>query len=262
MKLRVFCNPEHVARQNSFLKPSGISGPTGENRLLPFHLKTGWAKISLVEAQCLGYKYILQEFGGPQNVEMIYFVSGYDIPIMSAKKLLEMPPISRIPILEMFDFKAYSRNRVFTFVRSVQWIHLTGYVAELLGSLSKKSIKSIGKRLDNYNKNKGRPDVYDEIIPATILKILGVRFSEQGHKYSAADDALTDFERHENDNPSPIEWSSLDQKIRIATEQGHRKRSLRQIIVEDMKDEFVFFRKVKSNVVFSNEFLREIDLIE
>lgn len=249
IKFRVFCNPEHVERQKDFLKAGT------ENRLLPFHMETGWAKISLVEAQFRGYKFILEEFGY-KKVRMIYLVSGFDIPVMSPKKLLEMPKISRVPVLDVLKFKN-PEGKKYTFLRSVQWIHLTGRLANKLANTPTETIHFVARNLDLYNQNHST-EVYDEIVPATILRALGILFGKDcDSKLCCADDTLTDFERHKNSDPSPVEWDTLDTKKKIATEKGFRKRSLRQIMIEDKEQEFVFFRKVKASVDFSGEFLRE-----
>ena len=241
---RVFCNPDKVA----------------ENRIgsvLPFHIPTRWAGPSLVKVLQEGYKAILNE---TRDVDMIFLVSGYDIPIMKPKDFIKLPIRSYFPISEdlvEMPQKIYNRLAISSIRKiqptksSIQWTHLEARHASII---ARSDLSVFIKWLDTLNEQEKTSYVYDEVLPIAILETAGVLDQLK-------DEPLTGMERKEDLDVSPIVFKTLRGRYIMFREshddleegeiiEEQQRFSLNYVIRDHINDEFVFFRKVAETVVF------------
>ena len=239
---RVFCN-EEFSKQ-----------PFTVGRRLNINIKTAWATPSLVHVLQLGYDEILQEFAAEDmNLRMIYLVSGYDVPIMPVKDLLEMRAkksyigiSGEIPSLENRNIKLFRETEDEPRFFATQWIHVIPRDALII---SRANLSNYVQWLDKINEHLVGHDryVYDEVLPCAMLQMAGVDFSSEIY-----DDALTDFERENKDDPSPIQWDSWNTERKVYRETGSIQRSLCQTLRHSISEQYCFFRKVLPAVNLDN----------
>lgn len=261
---RIFCNEEYV--NNEFMK----------GRVLPFHMKTGWGELNLVKVLQKGYKKIIKEVEDvfDEDVDLISLVSGFDVPIMSAKKYLELPNYSYIVDNGEVEY-FFTGRKPLPLYQSTQWMHLTSSHAELIAHAD---VTAIAEQLDKYNEKMHKynikhnlppmqKQVYDEIIPMTILKRAGLKIfardkvplpsdssvsSTEFYMDVAVDEPLSDFERKHQNDPSPIQWEDLDSLRTVDRGNDNiveqEEKSLTDVLTESHEQEFVFFRKIKKDV--------------
>jgi len=203
IKIRIFCNIDHS--NDAFIVKDG--------RYLNLNIETAWGGSSLVKVLQLGYTLILDEFK-EENIKMIHLVSGFDIPVMSAKKLISLkatrsyvPKSDTLLKLPAPQYKKI-KGQLKTLLRqpnyaSVQWIHLKPEHARIVAN---SVLEDYVKWLNALNKTivEGSPYVYDEVLPIAMLNANGINYSNQ-----LRDEPLTNFERRMENDPSPIVWKSL-----------------------------------------------------
>jgi hypothetical protein len=245
-------------------------GPFEKDHWVGFHENTAWGSPSLVHVLQRGYQAILGEFRG---VDMIYLVSGYDIPVMSPELFATLPTNkSFVPLnaeittsldaqnAEPLDAQVrpslYSSLQISRLrpgmqpsFQSVQWVHLTGEHALVV---ARTPLAPFVEWVQWLNRD-GATYVYDEAVPPAMLELsLGMRFGSPQWLKAFVDEPLTAFIRREEGDPSPIEWRSFDERILTeeVVDNVRQEYSLERAIREFRDDEFVFFRKVTGAVVF------------
>lgn len=242
---RVFCNAAHAA--DAFMR----------GRRLRFDLETAWGTPSLVQALQTGYAHILAEFN--EQLDMVFLVSGHDIPIMAPSAFFALPVASYIPrvdaleALDGADFDALDIARIWPPSQpqpqrfSVQWIHLTAEHARIVAAAP---LHAYVEWLDALNAACAQTYLYDEVLPCVMLEAAGITSSV--HSVSGVrDEPLTAMDRQCAGDPSPITWTSLTVKRAVARPEDKGVRlSLRDVLQEYRADEFVFFRKVAATVAF------------
>lgn len=254
---RVFCNESRM-------------GPFEKDHWVGFHETTAWGTPSLVHVLQRGYQAILDEFPG---VDMIYLVSGYDIPVMSPELFATLPTNkSFVPLnakiatfldaenVESVNARvhpsSYSLPQISRLrpgmqpsFQSVQWIHLTGEHAAIV---AQTPLAPFVQWVQWLNRD-GATYVYDEAVPPAMLELsLGIKFGTPQWREAFVDEPLTAFIRREEGDPSPIEWRSFDERILTeeVVDNVRQEYSLERAIREFRDDEFVFFRKVTGSVAF------------
>jgi len=241
---RVFCNESRM-------------GPFENERWIGFYQATAWGTPSLVHVLQRGYRAILDEF---PSVDMIYLVSGYDIPIMSPELFASLPtkksfvPLNAgIPRMRPSAYKSLQISRLGhgaqPSFQSVQWLHLTGEHAAIV---ARTPLAPFVEWVQWLNRD-GATYVYDEAVPPAMLELsLGMRFGSPQWRKAFVDEPLTAFIRREEGDPSPIEWRSFDERILTeeVVDNVRQEYSLERAIREFRDDEFVFFRKVTDSVAF------------
>jgi hypothetical protein len=221
-------------------------------RKLHFKMKTEWASPSLVAALQTGYSLILNDF---PHVDMIFLVSGFDIPIMSPHNFWQLPRASYVPISEYLDqlekeeFNELSIHKICKYrnspkIFSVQWIHILSADAKII---SDAPLEPYVEWMKVLNETFEQTYVYDEVLPCAML-------SAKGRLDSLKDEPLTDFERKHEGDPSPIVWNSLKGKVSVARplDDGEIAElySLENVLKESVNDKFLFFRKISRIVEF------------
>ena len=258
---RVFCNFGKVSNNTYF-----------RDKVLHFNLETGWCQSSLVKALQLGYQEIINEF--EDTLEMIYLVSGNDIPIMTPRKFINFEKKSYFPLneLETLDRNIYNTLEIYSISKkqptkfSTQWMHVTKKHAKIIA----KSNLSIYENWLNKLKQQepGQKYCYDEVIPCAMLEV-------NKCLNEVVNEALTDMQRKEEDDPSPINFTSLTKKYYMFQytkteeemlkdmedgelidylEEGEIKQqllTLEEVLKESRDDDYVFFRKVSDTVHFT-----------
>jgi hypothetical protein len=233
--------------------------PNGAKRL-DFMFATSWASPQLVYVLQEGYKLILDEF---KDVKMIFLASGTDIPLQNSSILLSISKscfaftrsgngghqnrkdkLLAIPTKDLTDFGLLSQPKHI----SLQWIHVTGQHARMIAEYPLWKMQLLhSKLIQTYRHYLKTMPVADEYWPWTILLQCGVQPCD------VSDLTLTQQDRQEPHDCSPILWTSLTQKRKIFHSfiddmPQYIETTLQDILFENKKSGALFYRKVSSAV--------------
>jgi hypothetical protein len=190
---------------------------------LGIYTKTAWCTLSLVKVYIAGLKKMMDKF---PDSEYVFFASGADIPIANPGAIIELIEKNK----SCFAYTNKKREEC------TQWIHLTAEHAKIMMEF---------KRWDRLKKYLKDPEAvcFDEYVP-----ILIAAHTKSTHLIN--DDALTDFERENEDSKSPIEWDDFKTKKLVYRTRGdtHVMKSLETVLLSEVQQNFFFFRKVGREV--------------
>ena len=190
---------------------------------LDIDIKTEWCNISLVKATVLGYKEILKKY---DDIKYIFLVSGTDIPIGTYTTLREIITRNKSTFAVVNNLKDNEED--------TQWIHLTRKHASMMSSFVDWDI---------LNLRDTALSCPDEYVPRMIA-------THQKWENEIIDDSLTDMERKNDNDKSPIVFNNWFSKYKVCRSETQLYMSLNNIFEEyiDTNQTFMFFRKVSSKL--------------
>jgi hypothetical protein len=243
IQMRVFC-------------PVGTVLPEGAARL-PFYFATQWASPQLVYVLQEGYRSILNEF---PDLEMIYLVSGLDIPVCGPEALRHTKSQiaftrsgighhqnrrDKVLQIRTKDLANYGLVKQPSYM-STQWIHLTSKHARLIADFPMWRMQLLHSKLRHTYAHYYRPmPVADEYWPWTILTQCGVSIDD------VEDTICTQQDRMHPNDPSPIVWHDTANKVfthYIDSEPMYELKTLKDIL-SALPKETLFYRKISSAVI-------------
>jgi hypothetical protein len=244
IQMRVFC-------------PAGFAVPRNARRM-PFYFATQWGSPQLVYVLQEGYRHILNEF---IDVEMIYLVSGFDIPVgITLEHTKSQIAFTRsgnghhqnrrdkMMEIRTKDLLSYGLTQQPSYI-ATQWIHLTGVHAKLIADFPMWKMQLLHSKLrhtySHYGKNM---PVADEYWPWTILTQCGVTLD------NVNDCICTQQDRARPHDPSPILWDGGNASVFThfdGPDAVFEIKSLRDIL-HSLPKETLFYRKISSAVILKD----------
>jgi hypothetical protein len=196
-----------------------------KNYRLPVCIKTSWCDMSLPQAYMAGLRALTSR---SPTIQFIFFVSGADIPIGNSELVREVVGERKSYLGttgSSFSVSGYAEN----IVEYTQWIHVTREHADIL------SQPIDWNSLPNVSTETICPD---EWVSGYVLR----------DEKAVIDSPLTDMERSGPDEPSPIDWKTLNGKRLVwRDDDGYIKLSLAEVLLESTSlpaGPYMFFRKV------------------
>lgn len=215
-----------------------------EKYRVPFTVKTEWYDLSLVTAYIKSAKHIVSSM---PSIEIVYLVSGSDVPLRCADELFEFDRHSRIAFTGDITFNNFPIH--------TQWVHLR---SEHIWQLPQP-----GKFEKKYKKYVDDDTAPDEWVVGALLRKIPVHHHDPskalGPSHSQAlsydiiiNEPLTDMERADSKSPSPVLWTSYTKKRRIIRNGRRVPMDFEEVLQESSEDGFFFFRKAGEAIKYED----------